>query len=162
MGQAGNVRVGPVDGGQRLRALPQQPRTGRLPASSVELTLDAPDDGLAFDLIADQKRIAQCGRRIVGDQDVGDRCAGNGGGRLGAGLQLHAGMHVVGWPDAQDQRSAPFAGDGVECPRGAAGATGQCAQVDDRHVCGVCAEHWRQDLRQLSGQIVACGHCSII
>ena len=76
------------------------------PVGVVELTLDAPDDGLALDLVADQKRIAQCGKRIVGDQDVGDRCAGRRGGGLGAGLELHAGVHVVGRPGAQDQRPA--------------------------------------------------------
>ena len=95
-----------MDGGQRLRALPQQPRAARLPAGGVELTLDAPDDGLALDLVADQKRIAQCGKRIVGDQNVGHGCAGRRGGGLGAGFELHAGVHVVGRPGAQDQRPA--------------------------------------------------------
>ena len=104
--RAGVVGVGAVDGGQRLRALAQQPRAARLSITGVELTLDAPHDGLALDLIADQKRIAQCGRRIVGDQDVRDGCAGRRGGGLGAGFEFHAGVDVVGRPGAQDQRPA--------------------------------------------------------
>ena len=151
-GQTGDARVGAVDGRQRLRALPQQPGAGRLPARGVELTLDAPDDGLARDLVADQKRIAQCGRRIVGDEDVGDRCAGGSGGGLGACLQLHAGVHVVGRAGAQDQRPASIAGDGVERPRGPAGAPGQRAQVFNRDIG---AEDRRQHARQFGGEFGA-------
>ncbi len=119
--------------------------------ATVELALDAPDDGLALDLLADQKRIAQCGNRIVGDQDLGDRRAGRRGRGLGAGFELHAGVHVVGRTGAQDQRAALLARDGVERPRGAASATGQRAQILDRDVG---AERRLQDPRQLAGQ-----HC---
>ncbi len=108
--------------------------SNRDPAGLVKLPLDTPNDGLAFDLIADQERIAQCGRRIVGNQDVGDRRAGGRGGSLRAGFELHSGVHVVRRADAQDQRP-PFVGrNGIECPRGSAGTTGQRAQIVDRDV----------------------------
>ena len=136
VGQAGNVRVGAVDGGQRLRALPQQPLAARVPIGFVEPTLDAPDDGLTLDFLADEKGIAQGRGRIVGEDNVGDRRSGSGGGGLGAGLELHAGVHIVGWAGAQDQRPVPVAGDGIECPRGSAGAPGECAQVFDGHGAG--------------------------
>ena len=111
-----------------------KPRTGRLPVSGVELTLDTPDDGLALDLIADEKRIAQCGRRIVGDQYVRYGCAGRRGGGLGPGFEFHAGVDVVGRPGAQDQRPAPAARDRVEGPGSAAGPAGECAEVLDSHI----------------------------
>ena len=101
-GQADPVRVGAVDRGQRLRALLQQ----SLAAGVVECALDPPDDRLAADGVADQERIAQCGRGIVGRQDVRDRCARGGRALLDRGLQLHARMHVVGRAGAQDQRPA--------------------------------------------------------
>jgi hypothetical protein len=152
-GEAGILHpayVGPVDGGERLRALAQQTGAARRPASTVELTLDAPDDGLAADLIADQKGIAQCGRRIVGDQDAGDRCAGGRGGSLRAGFEFHAGVHVVGWAGAQDQRPALPRRDGVERPCGSACATGECAQVLDRDAGAQgLVEHPGQARRQL-------------
>src|SRR6202012_5166245 len=111
--------IGPVDGCERLRALAQQPR----PAGLVKLPLDTPNDGLAFDLIADQERIAQCGRRIVGKQNVRGRGRGGpggwrrrrrGGGRAGGGAAGGRaawwaspplpGFHFVRRADAQDQR----------------------------------------------------------
>lgn len=132
--QARAVWVGAVNGGRRLRALPQQSGAAGVPVTGVEPALDAPHDGLALDLIADKKRITQCRRRIVGDQDVGDRSAGGRGGGLGPGLEFHAGMHVVGWTGAQDQRAALRAGHRLERPGGSAGAAGQRAQVLDRRV----------------------------
>ena len=94
------VRIGAVDGGQRLRALLQQP----FAAGVVESAVDPPDDRLAADRLADQIRIAQCRRGIVGGQDVGDGCTRGGRALLDAGLQLHARVHVVGRAGAQDQR----------------------------------------------------------
>ena len=73
------------------------------PARIVELPLDAADDGLALDLVADQEWIAQSANRVVGDQDMGDRRAGSSGGGLSAGLELHAGVHVVRRAGAQDE-----------------------------------------------------------
>jgi hypothetical protein len=68
--------------GQRLRALLQQP----LAAGVVEAAVNPPDDGLTADCVTDQVRIAQCRRRIVGGQDVGDGCAGGGRALLDAGV----------------------------------------------------------------------------
>src|SRR6476659_1887581 len=50
LGEADPVRVGPVDGGERLGALPQQAVAARV----VEGAMDAPDDCLATDRVADQ------------------------------------------------------------------------------------------------------------
>jgi hypothetical protein len=82
VGQTGDMRVGPVDSGQRLRALPEQCGSARVPVGAVEPALDAPDYGFALDFVADEKRIAQWANRIIGDQDVGDRRSGRGGGGL--------------------------------------------------------------------------------
>src|SRR5262249_31004562 len=54
LGEADPVRVGPVDGGERLGALPQQAVAARV----VEGAMDAPDDCLATDRVADQVWIA--------------------------------------------------------------------------------------------------------
>ena len=101
-GQAGVVSVGPVDGGQCLRALSQQPRAARF-TTFLELAFDAPHDRFALDLTADQKWVAECRRRIRGEQDRRDRCPGGRRGRLDPGFQFHTGVYVIGRPDTQNE-----------------------------------------------------------
>ena len=132
--QADPVRVGAVDGGQRLRALPQQPVASGIPVSTVEGSIYPSDDRLARDGIADEVRIAQRRRRIVGREDVRDGCPCGRRTLLDACLQLHARMHVVGWSGAQDQRLPTVVTDRVERPRGAAGPAGQGVEVLDAHL----------------------------
>ena len=96
----GGVGAGPVDGGQRLSALPQQCGA----ANVIEPALDLADDGLPGDGIADQERIAQSGRGIGGHQDVRHRCPGRRGGGLDGRLEFHAGeLPLSGRRRAQDQ-----------------------------------------------------------
>ena len=99
--------VRPARPGRRGGSRPAPARTAAAAARAarvVEGALDPPHDRLARDLVADQERIAQCGRRIVGDEDMRDRCARRGRGCWAAGLEFHARVHVVGRAGAQDQR----------------------------------------------------------
>ena len=99
VGQAHPIGVGAMDGCQRLRALLQQP----FAAGLVKGALDPPDDRFAADGVANEVRIAQCGRGIVRRKDVRDGCTRSGRALLNLGLQFHSGMHVVGRTGAQDQ-----------------------------------------------------------
>ncbi len=119
--------------------------SSRVAPRVVERAVDAPDDRLAADHVADQVRIAQRGRRIVGGEDVGDGCSCGRGALLHACLQLHARVHIVGWSCAQDQRLAAVLTDGVEGPRGAARPAGQGGEVLDAHL----AEDRRKNFCQL-------------
>src|SRR5262245_66056130 len=93
--------------------------------------MDAPDDRLTVDRVADQVRVAQCRRRIVGSKDVWNRRARGRRTLLRTGFELHTRVHVVGWSGAQDQRPALARGHGVERPRRAAGTAGQGVEILD-------------------------------
>src|SRR6185369_6987594 len=102
-------------------------------ADVVEAAEYPSDDRLARDRLADEIRIAQRGRGVVGGQYVRNRRARRGGALLYRGLQLHAGVDVVGRAGTQDQ-GPPLVGDGVERPCGPAGTSGERAQVLDAHI----------------------------
>ena len=100
--EAGSARLRPVDRGQRLRTLNQQLSA----ALVVESALNATHDRLTGDLVADQERIAQCGRGIGCHQDVGHRRAGSCGGGLDGGLSSMPAWMSSGAPGAGSARGA--------------------------------------------------------
>ena len=141
--QLGRIGAGPMDGGQCLTALDQQPGASGI----VELTLYLADDRLSGDLVADEIRIAQSGRRIGCGQDVWHRCSGLGSGGLHRGLEFHAReLPLSGRGSAQDQRPPVGADDGVEGVGDSAGSAGERAQVLHGDVL---AENRPQNTREL-------------
>ena len=117
----------------------------------VEPAMDATDDRLALDLVADQKRIAKCGRRIVGDQDVRHGVPAAAAAAWARASSSMPACTSSGGPlrRISDRRASPVTG--VECPGGSAGATRELMQVVDRRER---AERRRQHRGQCGRQLL--------
>ncbi len=124
------ARVGPVDRGQRLRRIDATaaPAAASSRVRWILRTIVSPADE-----VADQIRIAQGGRGIVGGDDLRDRGAGGRRARRrAAASNSMPACTSSGGPVRRIRARAPIAGLRIEGPGGAAGPAGEHPQVGHR------------------------------